>query len=100
VFLTGDEAAIALKKTGPSHIDPRRHIITPTRMADTNWSSASVKLHMQVFGADMASRVAGSAQLLGKVISKKTRARASLGVQYIISQPTLLNTHPPLSLCA
>jgi hypothetical protein len=67
LFLTGDEAVIALKKTGPSHIDPRGLILTPTRMADTDVSSASVKLHMQVLGANMASRVVGAAELPGKV---------------------------------
>jgi hypothetical protein len=67
LFLTNDEAVIDLKKTGPSHIGPRRRILTPTRMADTDESSASVKLHMQVLGANMASRVVGAAELPGKV---------------------------------
>jgi hypothetical protein len=67
LFLTGDEAVIALKKTGPSQIDPRRRILTPTRMADTDGSSASVKLHMQLLGANMESRVVGAAELPGKV---------------------------------
>jgi hypothetical protein len=67
LFLTNDEAVIALKKTGPSHIDPRRRILTPARMADTDGASASVKLHMQLLGANMASRVVGARELPGKV---------------------------------
>jgi hypothetical protein len=67
LFLTNDEAVIDLKKASPSHIDPRRRISTPTRMVDTDASSASVKLHMQLLGANMASRVVGAAELPGKV---------------------------------
>ncbi|MGC1905218.1 MAG: SBBP repeat-containing protein, partial [Candidatus Acidiferrum sp.] len=67
LFLTNDEAVIALKKIGLSHIDPRRRILTPTRMADTDGSFANVKLRMQVLGANMASRVVGAAELPGKV---------------------------------
>jgi hypothetical protein len=67
LFLSNDEAVIDLKKTGPSHIDPRRLILAPTRMADTEGTSANVKLHMQLLGANMASRVVGAADLPGKV---------------------------------
>jgi hypothetical protein len=36
-------------------------------MADTDGPSASVKLHMQLLGANMASRVVGTGELPGKV---------------------------------
>jgi hypothetical protein len=67
LFLTNDEALIALKKTRPSQIDPGKRAARPTRMADTEASSASVKLRMQVLGANTASRVVGAAELPGKV---------------------------------
>jgi hypothetical protein len=66
LFLTNDEAVIDLMRTGPSHIDPRRRFAKPTRMPDTDGSTASVKLHMQVLGANLASRVVGAAELPGK----------------------------------
>jgi hypothetical protein len=67
LFLTNDEAVIDLKKTGPSHIDPGKRGAKPTPMADSDGSSASVKLHMQLLDANMASRVVGAAELPGKV---------------------------------
>jgi hypothetical protein len=67
LFLTNDEAVIDLKRTGPSHIDPRRRFAKPRRMPDTDGSSASVKVRMQLLGANMASRVVGAAELPGKV---------------------------------
>jgi hypothetical protein len=67
LFLTNDAAYIDLNKTGPSTSDPRTRILAPMRMADADASSASVKLYMQVLGANMASRIVGAAELPGKV---------------------------------
>jgi Beta-propeller repeat len=65
LFLTNDEAVIALKKAGPRNPGARKRPGGPMRTAD-NDASADARIRLQLLGANMSPRVVGIAELPGK----------------------------------
>src|SRR4029077_2656236 len=67
LFLTDDEATIALNNASHGRADARKRIEVPVGAANGDPSSAGVQLRMQLLGASTTSRVVGAAELPGKV---------------------------------
>jgi hypothetical protein len=66
LFLTNDEAVIALRKADPRNPDARKHPGGSMRTADKDAPSAGARLRLQLLGANMSPRVVGIEELPGK----------------------------------
>ena len=67
LFLTKNEAVIALKKDGSSRVADKRHVGIPLAIPARNESAKGATLRMQLLGSNFTSRAVGADELPGKV---------------------------------